>query len=214
MIAYLRSLCFAKMYDRKHTIGLPMESTCNWLQNHDFYKAWLKLENVEEHQGLLYIKGKPGSGKSTLMKAAVEKFLVQPRTARPLVASFFFSSKGSELEQTAVGFLRSMTYQLLIVDKNIRQDFLNTFRFAIDVFPGQSWTPALDKPELGTESCQSITWRKEQLIQFLRQVYEQPCAPRTMWFVDALDECEGCDAREVVYFLRELTILVLMQRIR
>jgi ABC-type lipoprotein export system ATPase subunit len=104
-----------------------METTCTWLHNNDSYRAWLQRENVEDHRGLLWIKGKPGSGKSTIMKAAVDKFLAQPGTSRPLIASFFFSSKGVELERTAMGFLRSMTYQPLIADENIRQQFLNMF---------------------------------------------------------------------------------------
>lgn len=195
------------MYDRQNSIGHPMETTCNWLQNHDSYRAWLQLENAEEHQGLLYIKGKPGSGKSTLMKAAADRLLTQPGMSMPVIASFFFSGKGSELERSAVGFLRSMTYQLVIVDQNIRQDFLDMFHSTIDDLPGPSMTAALVISSLESESA---TWQKEQLIQFLRKVYDQPCAPRTIWFVDALDECVKSDAREVVYFLRLLTMLAYM----
>ncbi len=45
-------------------------NTCSWITRHDSYSTWLS-----EAHGLLWIKGKPGSGKSTLMEYLLRGFV-------------------------------------------------------------------------------------------------------------------------------------------
>ncbi len=39
------------------------DQTCGWIAKHDGYQKWL-----EQRKGFFWIKGKPGCGKSTLVK--------------------------------------------------------------------------------------------------------------------------------------------------
>jgi energy-coupling factor transporter ATP-binding protein EcfA2 len=78
------------------------------------FKKWL-----EEGEGIFHIAGKPGSGKSTLMKYLVR----QPRTKQSLqkwtgekelvLANFFFWKYGDPLQRNVKGLLRTILYELL-----------------------------------------------------------------------------------------------------
>jgi ABC-type glutathione transport system ATPase component len=68
----LQSLKFDEMSDRFSTINPAHMRTCHWLVEREEYKAWQDMAKSLEHSGLLWIKGKPGAGKSTLMKWAFQ----------------------------------------------------------------------------------------------------------------------------------------------
>jgi ABC-type lipoprotein export system ATPase subunit len=57
------------------------------------FRDWLERRNVSEHKGLLWIKGKPGSGKSVMMKH-IQTHISQASSA---IISFFFNARGSPL---------------------------------------------------------------------------------------------------------------------
>jgi ABC-type lipoprotein export system ATPase subunit len=89
---------------RQHTISAPMQKTCLWLFEHENYKKWRRRDSLHDHQGLLWIKGKPGSGKSTLIKAAFAQVKYddsQSTTQR--AAAFFFNARGQTLEKSPLG---------------------------------------------------------------------------------------------------------------
>jgi hypothetical protein len=78
------------------------------------FREWLETEN-----GVFWIHGKPGSGKSTLMK-----FLCHDeRTSRHLhtwsqdkklaIAKFFFWNAGTQLQRSQDGLLRSIIFEIL-----------------------------------------------------------------------------------------------------
>ena len=56
---------------RYATIKTAHTRTCRWLLKEPKYRDWLDMNKTVEHHGFLWIRGKPGSGKSTLMKFAV-----------------------------------------------------------------------------------------------------------------------------------------------
>ena len=56
------------MNDRPNDIHVATEGTCEWLLLHEKYQNWVR------ERGLLWISGKPGDGKSTLLKYATERF--------------------------------------------------------------------------------------------------------------------------------------------
>jgi hypothetical protein len=45
--------------------------TCKWLLKKSEYLDWLDIAKLPDHHGFLWMKGKPGTGKSTLMKFAL-----------------------------------------------------------------------------------------------------------------------------------------------
>ena len=105
----MRSLFFPEMYHRPEEIHNATKSTCNWLFEHNHYQQWL------QQHGLLWIKGKPGAGKSTLIRHAVELedqgCELSPQ--KLLVVSFFFHGRGTELQRNPLGMFRSLLHQLL-----------------------------------------------------------------------------------------------------
>ena len=66
----LKNLEFEQMNDRLATIATAHLNTCEWLFRKREYKAWRDLTALKTDRGFLWIKGKPGAGKSTLMKSA------------------------------------------------------------------------------------------------------------------------------------------------
>ena len=78
---------------------------------------------LESEDGIFWIWGKPGCGKSTLMKAMLRKTKMKKRLEdlllawsaeqSLLIASFFFFRPGMSLQKSHVGFLRSLLYQIL-----------------------------------------------------------------------------------------------------
>lgn len=89
---------------RVNNIANVTDGTCEWLVTHLSYLEWLQARS-----GLLWIKGKPGAGKSTLMKYALR----QEGHDQTITASFFFNARGSQLERTPLGLYRSILHQLL-----------------------------------------------------------------------------------------------------
>src|ERR1700730_14373799 len=97
------------MDSRKSAVGRAANDTCNWLLNHDIFQRWHK------NRGLLWIKGKPGAGKSTLMKYAFRQFktIAEKTSTGEILVSFFFHGRGSELQNSLLGLFRSILHQLL-----------------------------------------------------------------------------------------------------
>jgi len=97
------------MYARGNDIGNPVDSTYEWIIEHPSYSEWLQTQS-----GLLWIKGKPGAGKSTLIKYALQQDIRQQKGRdQTIIVSFFFNGRGSPLERTALGLYRSLLHQLL-----------------------------------------------------------------------------------------------------
>ena len=63
---------------------------------------------------LLYIQGKPGSGKSTLTKYFKDNLLkLEPNARSAIVATFFYSYREGELQKSHYNMLRSILYDIL-----------------------------------------------------------------------------------------------------
>lgn len=97
------------MDSRYNDIDTALEGTCTWLHGHRSFEEWTSGD-----QALLWIKGKPVSGKSTLLKYALaiqeNKLAAESKN---LTISFFFHGRGDELQKTRLGFYRPPLYQLL-----------------------------------------------------------------------------------------------------
>jgi len=174
------------METRQQTIDRPMEETCRWLLQNPTYKAWRNRQNLEMHNGLLWIKGKPGSGKSTLMREISRTTEQQKAGENISTASFFFNASGQLLERSPLGLFRSLLYQLLPQSRDAFRKFLALYRHK----------------EKNTD--QSVMWPVGQLRTFFDSIFTQPGVRRTIIFIDALDECSE-DIRDIVYFFRSVT---------
>jgi nucleoside phosphorylase len=69
----LDALGFNQIDARQETIKAAHAKTCKWLLSKPEYQDWLHGNKISQHHGFLWIKGKPGTGKSTLMKFALKQ---------------------------------------------------------------------------------------------------------------------------------------------
>ena len=108
MEVIVEGLNFDEARSRLLTIRNPHPETLRWIRNHKTYRTWLDNSQLELHRGLLWIKAKPGAGKSTLMK-----YLLSQADAATMTISFFFIARGTEMQRTTFGMYRSLLYQLV-----------------------------------------------------------------------------------------------------
>ncbi|KAK8251215.1 hypothetical protein IWZ00DRAFT_487733 [Phyllosticta capitalensis] len=183
----LKLLRYADYSNRYHDITEAHQRTFQWIfdnPEHQF-THWL-----EQQSGIYWITGKPGSGKSTLVKFIVEhdqtreKLLTWASQQDLIVAQHYFWISGSKRQRSLEGFLRSIVFQILrkcpyLISKT---------------FP-QLWNDREER-ELGVFSLQIL---KDALP---RIAYDND-RPKICLFIDGLDEFEG-DQNEVLQILKDL----------
>ncbi|KAJ4297969.1 hypothetical protein N0V90_005868 [Kalmusia sp. IMI 367209] len=185
--ACLRTLGFLEIDSREQDISAAVETTCDWLFDTLEFKKWQDRTDLVTNNGVLCIKGKPGAGKSTLMKHTLEHC----KNAFPdnLIIAYFFSARGSTLEKSQLGMLRSIAYQLVKKDFALFDQFLDTFRDRNITSQGRQWE-----------------WQPRQLKAFIRSVIKRYRSKPLLLLVDALDECNEAEMQHVVEILESLSI--------
>ncbi|OJI98056.1 hypothetical protein ASPVEDRAFT_441497 [Aspergillus versicolor CBS 583.65] len=178
----LDSLRFKRMGIREKTIAKEHARTCEWLLDHPEYNAWNDQEQQPEHNGFLWISGKPGAGKSTLMKFAFLKMKTQARSQNFVAASFFFNARGELLERSVFGMYRALLVQLL------------------EGYPDLQ--AVLDNPDLVSpeEDCLPLGVCKDLLSNAVMDLRDR----LFVCFIDALDECDEQQVVDMVWYFEEL----------
>lgn len=188
--AILNSLTFRGMRWRYATIHKEHEETFQWIfYNSDIsFLHWLTSQN-----GIYWIEGKAGSGKSTLMrylvnvevtKAALSKWAGNERL---VIGSYFFWAAGNPMQRSQEGLLQTLVFQIL------RQcpDLISS------VCPGR-WD--------GLDSFHTGLWDYHELLEALNRLAKQQLSPvRFCFFVDGMDEFDG-DQRALVELLKGLAL--------
>lgn len=119
------SLRFPQIEERRHQIHEAHNETYRWIlssmpdqcQQWDNLTAWLSSSTVTRR--IYWIHGKPGSGKSTMMRFLDENIVTPdhmlPWTENRMVLSarFFFWNAGTKLQKSLTGLLRALLLQLL-----------------------------------------------------------------------------------------------------
>jgi ankyrin repeat protein len=182
----LESLKFEQLDARQMTIRNAHAKTCKWLLNSPAYLSWLDDTKTSEHNGFLWIKGKPGTGKSTLMKFALTN---TRRTMKDsIIISFFFNARGERLEKSTIGTYQSLLLQLL--------DKLPALQCVFDSL-------CLSVSSIST--CHQ--WSVESLKMMLEQVIKGLGNTSVVCFIDALDECEERQIRDMISFFERISQL-------
>ncbi|KAK4650756.1 hypothetical protein QC762_0113320 [Podospora pseudocomata] len=172
----LDSLRFEQIDSRQESIRVAHKNTCVWVTKTREYKDWLDINKMEDHHGFLWMRGKAGSGKSTLIKSTLRSFQNSKSSKGTTVIHFFFNARGAELEKTTRGMYRALLVQLLeILQKKMPHFQRDVFRSAAiktwNVREGREWSVAILE-ELFENAILSIGQE------------EVTC------FIDALDECD------------------------
>ncbi|KAE8440868.1 hypothetical protein EG329_006366 [Mollisiaceae sp. DMI_Dod_QoI] len=168
-LACLRSLAFPEMNYRQQDTQRAHANTCGWITGHPSYTTWL-----EEGSGILWIKGKPGSGKSTVIEFLFRHFKTQPIYQESIPISFFLHGRGTILQKSRLGMYRSLLHQLLLNAPNAQAEFRHAFqeRFKSQGEPGKDWS-----------------WHANELRAIFMSAIELIARTQPVnIFVDALDE--------------------------
>ncbi|KAJ2988239.1 hypothetical protein NUW58_g4084 [Xylaria curta] len=189
--ACLRSLWFPSMNTRRLNIEKPAEQTCLWLFSLKVYQDWFLGRDRDKHYGLLWLKGKPGAGKSTLMKEAFRQAVLGQDKSKNCTAAFFFDAKGGDLEKSPLGLFRSLLYQLLPGDPEHLRHF-----YAL-------WD--MENRVQYNNGSKAGPWHESQLRNFFQFIFRHQRTKRTIIFIDALDECDSKSIRSQASFWREIT---------
>jgi ankyrin repeat protein len=179
----LDSLRFEQIDARQMTIKTAHAKTCRWLVKCGKYFDWLDKIKLDEHHGFLWIKGKAGTGKSTLMKYA----LVNARKTLKgyIVLAFFFNARGEDVEKSVIGTYRSLLLQLLERLPVLQSVF--------------------DSLSLSTSKCTADhQWNVETLKTLLELALRNLGDSSVVCFIDALDECEEEQVRDMIQFFEHI----------
>lgn len=165
--ALLRELEFDVEYRRWQAINDPYAGTCTWILSHPDFQRWSQGELQ-----LLWIKGKAGSGKSTLIKFIESQ-------AQGTHIAFYFNARGELIEHSTLGMYRSILAQLMRrtsisskVLSHVNQQILQGVRWALTI-------PML-----------------QSTIKFAVSVLSEPVE----CYIDALDECDKREVQEMVNY--------------
>jgi hypothetical protein len=174
----LDSLYFPQMPMRQEAIRQTYSDTFSWIFDEDStdFRSWLQQDS-----GIFWVRGKAGSGKSTLMKflsghAQTPDILQHWAGPKRLVAaSYYFWSAGTPMQKSQKGLLQSLLFQLLSQCPEL-----------IPVASPHRWNaPA-------PFHCHPEPWHSDELSKALSAVLSKEQLPaRFCFFIDGLDEYSG-----------------------
>lgn len=137
----LSSLYYASIHDREDTITEAYGNTLRWIfQDPKPGQSWDSfVDFLTTDRSSYWITGKPGSGKSTLMKFINEStqtrdLLTQWTKDRELLeVSYYFYYNGSSYQKSEIGLVRSLLYSILNKKRNlIPITFYDRFQAALE----------------------------------------------------------------------------------
>ncbi|VUC23220.1 unnamed protein product [Clonostachys rosea] len=128
------SLKFDQIDERLLTIRKAHSKTCKWLLLTQEYRDWINPDKANAHHGFLWMKGNPGTGKSTLMKFAYIEAKKDKKRNR-FIFSFFFNARGTQLERSTAGMIRpSQTWAIETLKELLLQALLESAEVPIVFF--------------------------------------------------------------------------------
>lgn len=188
----LKSLHFKQIKERQSTIAEAHKNTFEWVfdaKSDVNFVPWLRTEGE-----FFWVTGKPGSGKSTLMKFIqrhphTEEILRQwAGRNRLILASHYFWIGGHSLQKSQDGLLRTLLFQVLAQCPEI-----------IPAVCPERWN------EFKLSSFES--WDRKELLDTLIAVsHHSRLIASICFFIDGLDEYNG-NHRELAKILKQISRL-------
>jgi len=184
------ALAFPEMSLRAANIATAQAQTCDWIFETPEFKRWIDPTFRPAHHGILWIKGKPGAGKSTVMKHILR--MSQKKDDNSKSISFFYNARGQGLERSTEGMYRALLHQIVddvpslggMVDSESRP-----------IFKDQGWPLELLK-DLFREA-----------VRYYQYDRSLTC------YVDALDECDEDGIRNMLQLFEDIGEMVTSQEL-
>jgi hypothetical protein len=209
------SLYFESIGLRHESISSAHQETFRWIlhrsSNNDTkeYPECSLLDWLQTGNGLYWVSGKPGSGKSTLMKFVANHSMTRTALQRwagsnPfLIATHYFWIAGNPLQKSIEGLLRSLLFEVFVQHPDL-----------IPTAVPERWEAArnrvagggrLTTPERASAPMTiHRSWTTREMVEALeRLASNQSDAPRFCFFIDGLDEYDG-NHQEVASMLSRL----------
>jgi len=182
MVGYFRALdCGTNEFQARR----PSTENCSWILEDQAFAEWLDPRNSKP---VFWISGKPGSGKSTLMRYLAES-LQQGSDITPLPAftsTFFYSWSSSDRRDILNGLLRTILLQLIRQASQNSPGLSTNFLAEVERAMPPNWSNQTDI-------------LADHLDLLLRDVTR--CQPVYI-LIDALDELDPRDANRILDFIR------------
>jgi hypothetical protein len=113
---------------------MPEPGTTEWIWSHQAYLSWEQCSS-----GILWIQGKPGSGKSVLAKSILEQGRLNQSNTHPqgsqenndssvLICDWFYSTRSSEELMSHTSFMQSILYQMIKQRPHLFTHFARIYR--------------------------------------------------------------------------------------
>lgn len=182
------ALSYPQMGLRSAIVEDAYSDTCQWLFNTPQYQRWRDLTLYSKHHGFLWIKGKPGSGKSTAMKTLLSSAESSRDMRGEKVLSYFFNARGEALERSTEGLYRSLLHQITAGVASLPENVMSWMNpGSLDLFHRNGWQVDL-------------------LKGLLRKIVLLDRKTHLLCFIDALDEGDNeHSVRDMIEFLEDLT---------
>ncbi|RDW57688.1 hypothetical protein BP5796_12489 [Coleophoma crateriformis] len=168
--AYTDSLWFPEMNERQRQVEEVPSESYSWIFDDENYRNW-----KDDGYGLLAIRGKPGTGKSTLLKKIYSSF--KKDNTEVITLAFFFHRRGILLQKNQTGMFRTLLYQLFTQAPFVAGEFGTIYeeRCRRQGKPGQDWH-----------------WKFDELKEIFNSALLNAAKHcRIRIFVDALDEAQA-----------------------
>jgi hypothetical protein len=200
-VEILQSLHFSSIKSRESSIKDAHRHTFEWIyDDHTNTGIETQFVNWLRHgDGLYWVNGKAGSGKSTLMKYLCGNERTRDNLKfwtgeerKLVVASYFFWSGGNSMQKSQQGLLQSLLYQILKQDPDL-----------IPKVCASRWS----SPDNYSQDRNSWTLRElSETFQYLSSD-EYSSSAGFCFFIDGLDEYDIHDGEhtELIDILRSLS---------
>ena len=177
---------------RIRAVAVSHKLTFHWLFDENVVKFSQWLRGDDEAEGAMFwIQGKPGSGKSTLMKFAMQNKktndLLSTSGDHWIIIGYFFHDRGSDIQKSLKGMLQEILYQMLFHVKQLA--------FAVQ----PHWIKLAQ-----AQGTKSPNWDVDGLRGALLSIVKQhEVKAHFCMFIDALDEHDG-DNDQLAGILQEM----------
>ncbi|GJN69329.1 hypothetical protein PLICBS_003377 [Purpureocillium lilacinum] len=162
---------------RREQVPDALVQTNRWLWSHASFQRW------EEEGGLLWIYGRPGSGKSVLAKTILRELENSSNSTthleRRLICDWFYNSSGGDVGTAHSFMLRSVLRNILRRSEHLFDKVKHHYRSLFDA-----------------KGTNDVAWTTAALCDLLLEISASPAAPDTLIVVDGLDESENGDNLE------------------
>ncbi|KHE81740.1 hypothetical protein GE21DRAFT_1310971 [Neurospora crassa] len=188
----LQSLAFPDLNSRRDHVSESHEKTLGWIFSSKKHGKWDSfVEWLGSSERIYWIEGKPGSGKSTLMKLLVRDERTRQGlsswSGHPIILSHFLWISGTKDQRSLHKLLCSLVYQLLKEEQGLVDQLIPHCSF-LDNRSRQSRADEWSTAEL-----------RQVLSKALHILNKRVCV-----FLDGLDEIDSDDRVEFHRVLKDL----------